>query len=273
MDKLKTTKTIEISSVTGYCFGVKSSINNTITFLKLHQFERNVIIGGLINNQKINNELISLGAELIYEKETNNTNYIVSAHGFKNNIKNIALDSTCPILTNLFKKIEDDSTENIIFIGDINHPEIKSVLEINNNILVIESVKDLENLDPSLKYKVYNQTTFNPLVLDSIHENLKNNFKNSIVINSTCPFVLERINYILNNKADIYVVVGDQRSNNTKTLASVARLSSKISITISKKDEINLDLFKDANKIIITSGTSTDHEDITQVYDYLVKNL
>ena len=144
---------IKLAKYAGFCYGVKRAVE-TVKKLKLDNPDKKVyILGELIHNTDVINELSSLGIQTIYEIPTKGEGIcVIRSHGeapeIFEKIKNAGfelVDLTCPDV----KKVQQRAIELakndyfVVIVGKSNHPEviaIKANADIyTNNVAVATS--------------------------------------------------------------------------------------------------------------------------------------
>lgn len=271
-------KEITLAKHSGFCYGVKRAVE-TVKKLKLENPDKNIyILGELIHNTNVIEELASLGIKTIYEiPEKGNGICVIRSHGASPQIfKQIEdagfeiVDLTCPDV----KKVQQKAVETVkagyylIIVGKANHPEVMAIkanaelygdkIAIVNDTSQLESIKD--ELKSHKKIGVVVQTTQRLSTLTEIISALIPLSKELMLENTICASTSLRQNEAkeLASKADLMIVVGSKKSANTTHLAEIL---TKITKTIHIEDDKDLeefaDLIKNAQKISITAGAST----------------
>lgn len=271
-------KEITLAKHSGFCYGVKRAVE-TVKKLKLENPDKNIyILGELIHNTNVIEELASLGIKTIYEiPEKGNGICVIRSHGASPQIfKQIEaagfeiVDLTCPDV----KKVQQKAVETVkagyylIIVGKANHPEVMAIkanaelygdkIAIVNDASQLESIKD--ELKSHKKIGVVVQTTQRLSTLTEIISALIPLSKELMLENTICASTSLRQNEAkeLASKADLMIVVGSKKSANTTHLAEIL---TKITKTIHIEDDKDLeefaDLIKNAQKISITAGAST----------------
>ncbi|HPP87552.1 MAG TPA: 4-hydroxy-3-methylbut-2-enyl diphosphate reductase, partial [bacterium] len=143
---------IIIAEHSGFCFGVKRAIDTAYKTVKGSKNKKVYVLGEIIHNPKVVNELSNLGVEKIEKleeiKKTKKSILIIRSHGVSKKIlaKSEKLgievvDTTCPFVKKLELIIDELIKENykIIVLGDKFHPEISSLNDsFDNKLLIVE---------------------------------------------------------------------------------------------------------------------------------------
>lgn len=263
----------------GYCVGVERAIKIALDTKSVNQNKRVIILGMLVHNEDAINELASQGIETLYQKGKSlmdlvdeipsDSIVILTAHGHSEDLEKKLIsrkiefiDATCPFVKTTFKRILEAANANhdILYIGKKNHPESNAALSISNKVHLV----DIEN--PSFEAKdskplIINQTTFSQREVNDVTNAIKTEYKDAEVFPSVCKASTDRQNAILSldNKIELFYVVGGTNSNNTKTLAKLAKEShphAKV-ILIKNKSDINKKDLLGLSYVAIASGAST----------------
>lgn len=275
----------------GYCVGVERAIKIALDTKSVNQNKRVIILGMLVHNEDAINELTRQGIETLYQKDKSlmdlvneipsDSIVILTAHGHSEDLekklisRNIDfIDATCPFVKATFKRILEAANANhdILYIGKKNHPESNAALSISNKVHLV----DIEN--PSFEAKdskplIINQTTFSQREVDDVTNFIKTKYKDAEVFPSVCKASTDRQNAILSldNKIELLYVVGGTNSNNTKTLAKLAKEShphAKV-ILIKNKNDINKKDLLGLSYVAIASGASTPKHISEEVKSYI----
>ena len=275
----------------GFCGGVKNAIDIAKKAISNDNNKKPIyLLGSLIHNEHVMKSLEDLGLILIDDKnktrlellnEINSGSVIFSAHGVSNDVyikakeKNLnIIDATCPfvkIVHNNIKKYLNDGYD-IIYIGTKGHPECEGVLGINNKIkLITNKIDALNYYSDNDKLYLSTQTTLSIYDIDEIINILKNKYNNIIIDNKICNATTVRQQAIYNEKdTDLFIIVGDQKSSNTKKLYNIAKEKFN-SIMINDKNDLDINLIKNLNKISISSGASTPSYLVDEIINYINK--
>lgn len=284
----------------GFCKGVVDAYAQCKKIAKMYPNNKKYLIGWLVHNKKIIQELEQLGIETKDDSENSRDDIIdsihidssslkpvviFSAHGTDKRIIDkarnkgfIVLDTTCKFVTLTHDLIKEKISKGyqIIYIGVKNHPETISTLSIDKNIILIENENEVDKIeDNSLPFFVTNQTTISVYEFDNITKALVKKIKNIEFKNDICNAAKERQDAIINlpDDVDLLIVIGDQKSNNSKKLVDLGKARQIESHLVWDVSEINMDWFKNKNHLAITSGCSTPTWFTNYVIIFLMKKL
>lgn len=272
----------------GYCKGVIQAIE--IAKKQAYQ-DDTYILGMIVHNQYIVDALENLGIKTIDKKGASREELldlvdqgtvIITAHGASEQVINKArkknlnvIDATCQDVIkthDLIKRYLDKKIE-ILYIGKSGHPESEGALSIDSkHIHLIETKKDIDNLDPNLVYVITNQTTMSLYDVYDLCEYAKTVLKNITIAKETCQATTIRQEAIakINDDVDVVFIVGDPHSNNTQKLASISsNKANKTTYMIESVDDITLEMLKDKKVAAVSSGASTPTYLTNQVINYL----
>lgn len=285
----------------GFCKGVVDAYAMCKKIAKQYPNNEKYLVGWLVHNKEIIKELEELGIRTkddknlsrldiinsIEIKDINNPPIVIfSAHGTDQKIIDltkekglIIFDATCIYVTQTHNLIKEKINQKyqIIYIGVKNHPETISTLAIDKSIILIESIKDIDNLNVSKDKQIFvtNQTTISIYEFEEITFALKNKFKNIEFKNDICNAAKDRQDAIINmsNDVDLLLVVGDSKSNNSKKLVEIGIKKGIESYLIWNTKNIKDEWFINKQCLAITSGCSTPTWLTNYVIIFLQKKL
>jgi 4-hydroxy-3-methylbut-2-enyl diphosphate reductase len=140
----------------------------------------------------------------------------------------------------------------------------------------VHLVQDPEDVDAleiaSEKVAVTCQTTLSMWDTDAMIERVKARLPNVEVYNEICRATQERQEAAVEaaKHVDVVIVVGSQRSSNSKRLVEVVRsLAGKPAYLVDGVDEIDLSWFEGVSRVGVTSGASTPTQLTRTVVEYL----
>jgi len=283
---------IKLAKFAGFCYGVKRAVE-TAKRLKSENPDKDIyILGELIHNTDVINELNTLGIKTIYEVPEHGTGIcIVRSHGEAPKVFEKLekagfeiVDLTCPDV----KKVQQRAIELakdgrfVVIVGKSNHPEvigIKANADIyTTNVAVATTIEELKPFEDKIKghgkVGVVVQTTQMEATLDAITDYLKTLSNDVVIHNTICKSTAMRQKEAkeLAQVSDLMVVVGSKKSANTTHLAEILKDCTK-TIHIENDNEISAykDIIKDAKTVGITAGASTPQLIIDKVIENIKK--
>jgi len=275
----------------GYCYGVVDAMVLAMQTAKNLNLPRPIyILGMIVHNRHVTEAferegIITLDGENrleILEKVDRGT-VIFTAHGVSPEVRRRArekgltvVDATCPDVTKTHDLIREKTAEGfeIIYIGKRGHPEPEGAVGIApDRVHLIESEKDIEQLEIKTdRIVITNQTTMSQWDIRHIVEKLLDRYPTAEVHNEICLATQVRQQAVAEQAkdADLVIVVGDPRSNNSNRLAQVAEeIAGVKAYRVADVTEIRREWLEGKRKVAVTSGASTPTPLTKEVIDYL----
>ncbi|MBL3642233.1 4-hydroxy-3-methylbut-2-enyl diphosphate reductase [Peribacillus frigoritolerans] len=271
-------KVIKISP-RGYCYGVVDAMVIARNAALDKTLPRPIyILGMIVHNKHVTDAFEEEG---IITLDGSNRNDIIeqvdsgtvifTAHGVSPEIRKIAekkglvtLDATCPDVTATHDLIREKQAEGyqIIYIGKKGHPEPEGAVGVAPDVVhLVQKDEDVEALTlNSDKIIVTNQTTMSQWDVLDIMDKVKEKFPHAEVHKEICLATQVRQEAVAEQagEADVLIVVGDPKSNNSNRLAQVSQeIAGTSAYRIADISELNLEWLKDAETVAVTSGAST----------------
>ena len=278
----------------GYCYGVVDAMELARKAAKDPSIPRPIyIIGLIVHNRFAVEELSALGIitldgpdrASILEQVTDGT-VIFTAHGVSPLVKQRAaerglrvIDATCPDVTkthDLVRALVAQGYE-IIYIGKKGHPEPEGVLGVApEHVYLVETEEDLHALPASIaaapRLAVTNQTTLSQWDTERLIHSIQQRYPQTEVYNEICKATQLRQEAVANmaRGADLTIVVGDPRSNNTNRLAQVAEeLAGSRALRIERVEDLDPAILAGKKRVAITAGASTPSHLTRQVIRFV----
>ena len=273
---------ILVSEYNGFCGGVKAAVLKADKILnddkKLYSY------GEIIHNKDVVEKLKDKGMVIVDDlPKDNDARFLIRSHGVGKHIydlleeKNIeVVDATCVKVKKIHKIVEEFKNKdyNIIIVGDENHPEVQGIAGwCNNEADIIKNPEELKNIiEPSKKYCLVCQTTFNLNIFEEILKTIEiNNYSNIIVYNTICEATRKRQEacVALASKCTVMLIVGGKNSSNTKKLYELSKELCKNTFLIENYKEIPYN-YIDKNTIVgVSAGASAPDWIIEEVINML----
>ena len=274
----------------GFCYGVKRAVETTKK-IKTENASKNVwVLGELIHNSHVINNLEELGIKTVDELPNNERGIcIVRSHGMApQKIKEIekkgfeVVDLTCLDVKKVQQKAIELAKEGflVLILGKPEHPEviaIKANAELyTDKVFVISDENDLKAIEQEItKHKrvgIVIQTTQKIELLKDITSKVIPLSSEIKIFNTICKSTSLRQQEAreLAKTSDLMVVVGSKKSANTTHLAEILQ---DITNTVHIENASDLNKYKDllnkATNIGVTAGASTPDDVIKEVIKYL----
>src|SRR5579885_527225 len=265
----------------GYCYGVVDAMKLARQAAKDPTLPRPIyIIGLIVHNRFAVEELSQLGITTldgqdraaILDQVTEGT-VIFTAHGVSPRVKQRAIERGLHVLVKDFTA----RGYKTLYIGKKGHPEPEGVIgEAPESVYLVETEADLDALPASLatypRLLVTTQTTLSQWDTARLVEKIRERYPQAEVHNEICLATQLRQEAVANmaRGADLTIVVGDPRSNNTGRLVQVAEeLAQSAAIRIESLDDLDPALLVGKKRVAITSGTSTPTQLTRQVIQFV----
>ena len=277
----------------GYCYGVVDAMVIARNAALDKTLPRPIYILGMIVHTKHVTDafeqdgIITLDGENrkdIIEQVEQGT-VIFTAHGVSPEIREIAkrkglvsIDATCPDVTVTHDLIREKTAEgyDIIYIGKKGHPEPEGAIGVApDRVHLVQSMSDIENLSfENEKILVTNQTTMSQWDVAVLMDNLKEKFPNIEVHKEICLATQVRQEAVAEQAgaADLLIVVGDPKSNNSNRLTQVSvEIAGTPSYRISDLSELQLEWLENIETVAVTAGASTPTPIVKEFISFLEK--
>ncbi len=279
-----------LDSRAGFCAGVKRTIRGA---REAAAHGRQVVsYGEIIHNPGVTRDLAQCGVSARQRlEEIGQTDFVViRAHGIppqeeewlqKRNIP--YLDLTCRRVKDIHKSIEEKRKQGfeIIIIGDPDHPEVKGHLgyasreaggDGNGRVLSdLKRAKDFIRAYPrNRKLLALAQTTTSPELFYSVIRLLKDEGLDLEILNTLCPYVLKRQEWIrkYSRQADASLIIGGKNSSNTKKLFEIASRNGAC-FWIQSAAGLDREKMLSFSTLALTAGASTPDKSIREVIQLL----
>ena len=265
----------------GYCYGVVGALKIVQDVAADDTLPRPIyVLGMIVHNEHITNAIKQLGVitiddkhktreELLQQIETGTV--IFTAHGISPKVKQMAydkglhvVDASCKdvIKTHTLMTSYIDQGYDIIYIGKKGHPEPEGAIGIDPaRIHLISNEADLETLNISHpRIMITNQTTMSLWDVHKLSEQIKIKFPTAEFIKEICNATQIRQEAVAKQatEADLTIVIGDPKSNNTNRLAQISEeLAHTTAYRIASLTELQLSWLDGKNVVAVTSGAST----------------
>jgi 4-hydroxy-3-methylbut-2-enyl diphosphate reductase len=272
-----------MASVSGFCGGVKRALG--LAYDACRQCTGRVYVAGeLVHNKEAMENVKAAGVKLFrncnLEKITPHDVLLIRAHGCPREqwakfrkLFNTVIDGTCPHVVGISKMVECESGKGktILLIGDKSHPEVQTLVSFakDDKVYIIGSEAELDLLKNGLgQILVIAQSTIDESFFKSFASKISKLYPHAEIKNTICVSSRRRQQAILNFKKEgieAVVVAGGIHSNNTRTLAQIAR---KIGLTVfhvETASDLPIQKLKTFQVIGVIGGTSTDEKTTKQM--------
>lgn len=275
----------------GYCYGVVDAMVIARNAALDKSLPRPIyILGMIVHNKHVTDAfeaegIISLDGPNRKEilKKVDRGTVIFTAHGVSPEVVKLAkekgltiIDATCPDVTSTHDLIREKEAEgyDVIYIGKKGHPEPEGAVGVAPHIVhLVETIDDVEKLDiHNDKIIVTNQTTMSQWDVEAIMNKVKVKYPHVERHKEICLATQVRQEAVAEQAgaADVLIVVGDPKSNNSNRLAQVSiEIAGTPAYRVSDVSEIEIDWIKDAETVAVTAGASTPTPIVREVIQFL----
>jgi 4-hydroxy-3-methylbut-2-enyl diphosphate reductase len=268
----------------GMCFGVRDAI---ALAQKTSAQKPLTVLGELVHNESVVAELRARGTRMETDlARVETATVMITAHGASDRalrrIKERGLDvleATCPLVHVAHKAVRVlvEQGYHPVIIGQRGHVEVRGLTEDLAECDIVLTEDDVQRLAPRERFGVAAQTT---QPIDRVRElvaSIRRRFPRAEVrfVDTVCQPTKQRqaAAVALAREADVVVVVGGARSNNTRELvATCARHCNRVH-HVQSAAELRPEWFEDASIIGLTAGTSTPDAAIDEVDRWLQTRL
>lgn len=266
----------------GYCYGVVDALQTVRQVAKDPKYPRPVyVIGQIVHNRHAIEELTNLGVitldgpnrASILEQVTEGT-VIFTAHGVSPLVKQRArerglhcVDATCPDVTVTHDLVRELVAKGyyILYIGKKGHPEPEGVLgEAPGHISLIENEADVDALkltpQQQVRLALSTQTTLSQWDTRRVIEYVRQKYPQVEVHIDICAATQSRQEAVVAQarSADLTIVVGDPRSNNTNRLVQVSQEMAGVpAVRIEDLSQLKTEWLRGKKRVAVTAGAST----------------
>ncbi len=292
-DNGKQVRIIEVLKISprGYCYGVVDAMVLARQAAQNLDLPRPIyILGMIVHNSHVTQSfedegIITLDGpnrmEILSQVESGTV--IFTAHGVSPEVRKLArdkglttLDATCPDVTKTHDLIREKAADGyeIIYIGKKGHPEPEGAIGIApDHVHLIEKEEEIEQLQVnSPRIIITNQTTMSQWDIKHIMKSLLDKFPGAEIHNEICLATQVRQEAVAEQagQADLVIVVGDPRSNNSNRLAQVSEeIAGVPAHRIGDVTELKREWLEGVGKVAVTSGASTPTPITKEVIAYL----
>jgi len=276
----------------GYCYGVVDALQLAKRVASMKDVPRPIyILGQIVHNRHAVESLEAYGiitldgaSRLELLERIDHGTVIFTAHGVSPEVKERArakglrcFDATCPDVTRTHELVRELAAEGyeILYIGKKGHPEPEGVMgEAPGHVHLIGNLADLDTLElpQTERLAVVTQTTLSQWDTAELIEAIRKRYPGVRVYNEICLATQLRQEAAVTQSrdADLVLVVGDRRSNNSNRLVQVVReIAGKPAYLIDSVKEINPDWLRGVRKVAVTAGSSTPSQLTREVIAYL----
>ena len=274
----------------GYCYGVVDALALAQRVAADPNVPRPIhVLGMIVHNRHVVDELSRQGIVTVdgadraaLLEQITEGSVIFTAHGVAPAVKERArargltcFDATCPDVTRTHDVITDlvGRGAEILYIGKKGHPEPAGAVGVApGHVHLVETEADLDRTDLHGDVAVVTQTTLSQWDTQTLIAACLRRYPEAQVFNEICRATQERQEAVAGQAgaADLVLVVGDARSNNSNRLVQVAQdVAGRPAYRIDSVEDIRPEWLEGVRKVAVTAGSSTPTQLTRQVMDYL----
>lgn len=285
---------MEIIKITprGYCYGVVDAMVIARNASLDPNLPRPIyILGMIVHNKHVTDAFESDGIitldgpnrlKILEQIETGTV--IFTAHGVSPEVKQRArdkgltcIDATCPDVENTHELIREKKAAgyHVVYIGKKGHPEPEGAVGVAPDIVhLVETKEDVNALPDSLHdypLIVTNQTTMSQWDVLHLMEELQVKYPHIEQHKEICQATQVRQEAVANQagEADLLIVVGDPKSNNSNRLAQVSKdIAHTNSYRIADISQLDLSWLDGIETVAVTAGASTPTPIVKEVINF-----
>ena len=280
-----------IDDNSGFCFGVVRAIGEAESALE--RVGDVYSLGDIVHNRVEVQRLEQLGLHTVSHENMPNLSgrtLLIRAHGEPPRTYRMAeelgitiIDATCPVVARLQRRLREayDKMQevggSVVLLGKRGHAEVIGLTgQADDDVVVIEGEKDLDNIDFTRPIYFLSQTTQSIALFNQLAEDIKARAGEvSITIDDTiCRRVAGREALLadFSRSVDVVIFVSGRKSSNGRVLYEVCRSANPRSYNIEESSEIELSWLEGATKVGICGATSTPRWLMEQVAE-AIKNV
>lgn len=277
---------MEVLKVTprGYCYGVVDALVLAKRAAKDESLPRPIVVlGQIVHNRHAVAELATYGIRTLdttsggarlelLDQVPPGATVIFTAHGVSPAVRAEAarrgfhvLDATCPDVTKTHRLIQDRTRDGyfILYIGTPGHPEPEGAMgeAVPGRATLVATVAEAESVAiPPGPVAIMTQTTLSQWDTAAIIAALLKRRPDAEVHNEICLATQLRQEAVVKAAADadLVVVVGDARSNNSNRLVEVSQqVGGARSVRVDTVDDLRPEWLDGVRRVAVTAGSST----------------
>ena len=282
---------VEVVKITprGYCHGVVDAFR--IAKRVREETDGPVhMLGMLVHNTHATDGLQEQGIALVDQpdrlrglEQIKDGTVIFTAHGVSPQVKQRAVelglkpvDATCSDVVRTHELVADLARNGyeVVYIGRKGHPEPEGVMgEAPGKVHLVQDPADIDALElQGDRIAVTCQTTLSVWDTEDLIGRVKTRYPQAEVHNEICRATQERQEAAVEaaKLVDLVIVVGSPRSSNSLRLVEVVKkLGGKPAYLVDRMEDLNIEWFKGANKVGVTSGASTPTQLTRRVIEHI----
>ena len=265
-----------IDDNSGFCFGVVRAIGEAESALE--RVGDVYSLGDIVHNRVEVQRLEQRGLHTVSHEDMSQLGgrtLLIRAHGEPPRTYRMAeelgitiIDATCPVVARLQRRLREayDKLQevggSVVLLGKRGHAEVIGLTgQADDDVVVIEGEKDLENVDFTRPIYFLSQTTQSIALFNHLADIIKMRAGEAIVTidDTICRRVAGREALLsdFSRSVDVVIFVSGRKSSNGRVLYEVCRSANPRSYNVEESAEIELSWFEGAERVGICGATST----------------
>ena len=265
-----------IDDNSGFCFGVVRAIGEAESALE--RVGDVYSLGDIVHNRVEVQRLEQRGLHTVSHEDMSQLGgrtLLIRAHGEPPRTYRMAeelgitiIDATCPVVARLQRRLREayDKMQevggSVVLLGKRGHAEVIGLTgQADDDVVVIEGEKDLENVDFTRPIYFLSQTTQSIALFNHLADIIKMRAGEAIVTidDTICRRVAGREVLLsdFSRSVDVVIFVSGRKSSNGRVLYEVCRSANPRSYNVEESAEIELSWFEGAERVGICGATST----------------
>ena len=265
-----------IDDNSGFCFGVVRAIGEAESALE--RVGDVYSLGDIVHTRVEVQRLEQRGLHTVSHEDMSQLGgrtLLIRAHGEPPRTYRMAeelgitiIDATCPVVARLQRRLREayDKMQevggSVVLLGKRGHAEVIGLTgQADDDVVVIEGEKDLENVDFTRPIYFLSQTTQSIALFNHLADIIRMRAGESIVTidDTICRRVAGREALLsdFSRSVDVVIFVSGRKSSNGRVLYEVCRSANPRSYNVEESAEIELSWFEGAERVGICGATST----------------
>lgn len=268
---------VVIDDNSGFCFGVVRAIGEAESALQ--RTGEVCCLGDIVHNRVEVQRLENMGMATVTHADMpklGGRTLLIRAHGEPPATYRLAeslgievIDATCPVVARLQRRVREAYDKmrevggSVVLLGKHGHAEVVGLTgQVEDDVMVAESIADLEGLDYTRPIYLLSQTTQSIELFNAMAEHIRSHVKEgvSVTVDDTiCRRVAgrERLLATFSASVDVVLFVCGRKSSNGRVLSEVCRKANSRCYNIEEAAEIDMAWFEGATSVGICGATST----------------
>lgn len=272
---------VRVAKTAGFCYGVRRAVELAERAAAQGPV---VLLGHITHNDHVIRRLEELGAVTVSSPEEAAAGAVVMirAHGEPDGTYRALegrgcriLDATCPNVARIHDIVREAEARGRlpVIMGEADHPEILGILGCTNRGIAVSGWEEFRLIlqkNPGLcgePLTFVAQTTAILASWEKIVENAKKVCTNAEFFDTICNATSKRQSEALElaGQCDGIIVIGDQKSSNTRKLAQLCASRCPVVVQVERGEDIDVEQFRRIGTLGITAGASTPEWIIKEV--------